>query len=220
MTIYGWLPLKEHSTRCVDKNWRTLGDRPLFAHIIDTMQASTSIEGVIVNVDTDAAADRVSEWHGDTVHVTRRPERLMSPTASTVDLFLEDMAGAYDDEVWLLTHCTTPFVRSETLDGALQWFTAQSRYDSVISVSTLRERLYDELGRAINHNVNIQLPLQNLPPVYVENNAFFIVRPKTAQRQHNRIGMRPYLYEIADAEAVDIDTEHDFRFAEWLYANR
>jgi CMP-N-acetylneuraminic acid synthetase len=31
-------------------------------------------------------------------------------------------------------------------------------------------------------------------------------------------GVNPYLFEISSAESVDVDTEEDFKFAQFLYA--
>jgi len=38
-------------------------------------------------------------------------------------------------------------------------------------------------------------------------------------KHHNRIGKKPILFEIPPEEAVDIDTEWDFRLAECMILN-
>ena len=55
---------------------------------------------------------------------------------------------------------------------------------------------------------------QNLEPVYMETGAFFIFRKEVFTKLHQRIGVNPYMCEISQIEAVDIDTYEDFKFAE------
>jgi len=220
MITVGWTPLKEQSSRLPGKNWRPLGGKPLFAHMVQTMLDCAAFDRVIVNVDSAAIEQRVQAEFGAAVTLVRRPSHLESPTTSTVELLLHDMAQ-FDGDLWTMTHCTVPLLKAKTLGDALGWFVAQGRYryDSVVSVTAVRERFYDALGRAVNHNVHVQLPLQDLPPIYQENNAFFVITREAANQWHNRVGMRPYLWEIDPAEAADIDFELDFRWAELLYAN-
>ena len=48
----------------------------------------------------------------------------------------------------------------------------------------------------------------------METGAFFIFRKEVFTELGQRIGRRPYIYEISQFEAVDIDTAEDFEFAE------
>ena len=50
-------------------------------------------------------------------------------------------------------------------------------YDSLFSVTRLQTRLWDQLGRPINHNPAILLRTQDLPPVYEENSCMYSVHP-------------------------------------------
>lgn len=219
MTV-AWLPLKEHSSRCPGKNWRILDGKPLFCHVIGTLLQVEDVRQIIVNVDSPTASSRVTSWYqGESrISVFLRPPHLREPTTSTVDLVLDDLVRCQqiDDEPWILTHATVPFTPAQTFQDAAQFLSSQSRYDSVISVTALRERLYDSLSRPVNHNVNIQLPLQDLPPLYVENNAFFVLTARTLWEHKNRIGSKPYLWEMSAEQSIDIDHEIDFTVAEAL----
>jgi CMP-N-acetylneuraminic acid synthetase len=69
----------------------------------------------------------------------------------------------------------------------------------------------------VNHNPNILLRTQDLPPLYEENSCLYLFTKEILQDRHNRIGRRPYLFEIDRREAVDIDEEIDFRIAELMH---
>lgn len=49
---------------------------------------------------------------------------------------------------------------------------------------------------------------------------FFIFTPQLLREHRNRIGLRPFMVEMAPLEAVDIDTEEDFSLAEALAERR
>ena len=49
-------------------------------------------------------------------------------------------------------------------------------YDSLFSVTKIQKRLYDQLGRAVNHKPEILLRTQDLPPLYEENSCIYIFK--------------------------------------------
>jgi CMP-N-acetylneuraminic acid synthetase len=72
----------------------------------------------------------------------------------------------------------------------------------------------------VNHNPNILLRTQDLPPIYEENSCMYLFTEQILRTKHNRIGNRPYLLEIPRMEAQDIDVEIEFKIAEFLYKER
>jgi CMP-N-acetylneuraminic acid synthetase len=80
--------------------------------------------------------------------------------------------------------------------------------------------LWDGLGRAINHNPAVLLRTQDLPPVYEENSCIYLFSRQTLEARRNRLGERPYLFEIDRSEALDIDEELDFTIAEIIMGSR
>jgi CMP-N-acetylneuraminic acid synthetase len=87
-------------------------------------------------------------------------------------------------------------------------------------VTRRQVRLWDQLGRAINHNPAILLQTQDLPPVYEENSCLYLFTRATLMARRNRVGERPYLFPISADEAWDIDEEIDFQMAEALLQAR
>ena len=129
---------------------------------------------------------------------------------------------AYDTEqvpadFYLQTHSTNPLLRPQTVSRAIQTLLGNyPAYDSLFSVTRLQTRLWDQLGRAINHNPAILLQTQDLPPVYEENSCLYIFTRPTLLARRNRLGERPMLFEIDAAEAWDIDEELDFAITDFL----
>jgi CMP-N-acetylneuraminic acid synthetase len=90
-------------------------------------------------------------------------------------------------------------------------------YDSLFSVTRRQVRYWDELARPINHNHHILLRTQDLPPVFEENSCMYLFTKEILQQKHNRIGDRPFMFEMPEVEAQDIDVELNFEVAELLF---
>jgi CMP-N-acetylneuraminic acid synthetase len=120
-------------------------------------------------------------------------------------------------DFYLQTHSTNPFLRPATISAAVRTlFEQYPTYDSLFSVTRWQTRLYDQLGRALNHNPDVLLRTQDLPPVFEENSCLYIFKGETLQARQNRLGYRPLMFEIEAREALDIDDELDFRLADLL----
>ncbi len=90
-------------------------------------------------------------------------------------------------------------------------------YDSAFSAVLLQDYMWMD-GKPLNYNMKDIVRTQDLEPVYMETGAFFIFRKEVFTKLGQRIGNKPYIYEIDQFEAVDIDTAEDFKFAEAVAA--
>jgi len=123
-----------------------------------------------------------------------------------------------DADWYLQTHSTNPLIQPATITTAIQTFMSeQGQFDSLFSVKRLQTRLWNADGSAINHDPNVLLRTQDLPPVYEENSCIYIFKREILVKRRNRIGERPLLFEMDPVESLDIDVESDFRIAELLF---
>ena len=131
---------------------------------------------------------------------------------------LLNIVNQVNSDFFFQTHSTNPLLQSSTIKDAVEKFVKNyPLYDSLFSVTRLQTRLWDSLSRPINHNQNILLRTQDLPPIYEENSCIYIFNKNTLEQKHNRIGNRPLMYEIEGLEAQDIDVELDFQVTELLF---
>jgi CMP-N-acetylneuraminic acid synthetase len=134
-------------------------------------------------------------------------------------VLLHDTAQVEAD-FYLQTHSTNPLLRAETISRAIQTMLENyPAFDTLFSVTRMQTRLWDELGRAVNHNPAILLRTQDLPPVYEENSCLYIFTRSTLENERNRLGRRPFMFEIDAAEAWDIDEEIDFMIVDLLMSH-
>ncbi len=213
--IVALVPMRHHSQRVPGKNYRPLGTKPLFHHIVETLLQVPEIDQIVVDTDSPDIISGLKAFF-PTVTVLERPERLRADEIPMNEVLLYDTAQVEAD-FYLQTHSTNPLLQACTISNAIQTLLENyPAYDSLFSVTRWQTRLWDHLGRAINHNPSILLQTQDLPPVYEENSCIYIFRRKTLESRRNRLGERPLMYPINAAEAWDIDEELDFALTDFI----
>ena len=218
-TIAALVPMRHHSQRVPGKNYRPLAGKPLYQHIIATLLAVPEIAEVVVDTDSQPVMDGLRRDF-PAVRVIARPENLRADTVPMNEILIHDTSQVEAD-FYLQTHSTNPLLRPETVSRAIRAFLADyPAHDSLFSVTRLQTRLWDRDGHAINHDPNVLLQTQDLPPVYEENSCLYIfTRPALVSRR-NRLGERPLMFEMDADEAWDIDEELDFAICDFLLSRR
>jgi CMP-N-acetylneuraminic acid synthetase len=217
--ILALVPMRHHSQRVQGKNYRPLAGKPLFQHIIETLLAVPEITSILVDTDSRPVIEGLRRDFPQ-VLVIDRPGHLCADTISMNDILLYDTSRLAAD-FYLQTHSTNPLLRPETISEAFQTFLADfPKHDSLFSVTRMQKRLYDLNGQAINHDSNVLIQTQNLPPFFEENSCMYVFTRQNLVRRHNRLGERPLMFEMDAAEAWDIDEELDFAIVDFLMKQR
>ncbi len=215
MRIAALVPMRHHSQRVPGKNYRPLAGLPLFHYIIRTLQAVPEVGQVLVDTDSEPIMQGLRAQF-PAVQIIDRPQHLRADDTSMNDILLYDTAQVEAD-FYLQTHSTNPLLQSGTISRAIQALLASSSgHDSLFSVTRLQTRLYDQSGRAINHDPSTLIQTQDLPPVYQENSCLYVFTRENLVRHHHRIGADPLMFEIDAEEAWDIDSELDFAICDFL----
>jgi CMP-N-acetylneuraminic acid synthetase len=217
--IVALIPMRHHSQRVPGKNYRLLAGKPLFHHIVETLLACPEISKIVIDTDSPDICEGVAK-NFPTVDVLDRPEHLQADDISMNEVLLYD-TSKYPADLYLQTHSTNPLLKTESVRSSIdilrQYYPG---YDSLFSVTKVQRRLYDSLARSINHNPNILIQTQDLPPVFEENSCLYLFTRETLEKRRTRIGDRPYMYVLDAAEAWDIDEEMDFRIVDLMMQAR
>ena len=212
--------MRHVSERIPGKNYRAFGDgRPLYWHVLDALLGCKSIDAIVIDTDSPIVKDQCREKYPK-VTLVDRPEHLRAGTIPMNEIILHDMSQV-PAEFYFQTHSTNPLMKAETVEAAVStFFENYPAHDSLFSVTSYKTRLWDQLARPINHNPNILLRTQDLPPLYEENSCIYIFSAKTMRETRNRLGSRPIMFQMSPFEAADIDEEINFQIAETIFRER
>jgi CMP-N-acetylneuraminic acid synthetase len=217
--IIALVPMRHHSQRVPGKNFRDLAGKPLFHHIIETLNQVSLINGIVVDTDSPVVIQQIKEKFPK-VKVIDRPQHLRADNISMNEILMFD-TDQIPADLYLQTHSTNPLLTADTIQKALNMMmTNYPSYDSLFSVTRIQARLWDSFAHPINHNPSILMQTQDLKPVYEENSCFYVFTRQTLEIHRTRVGERPYLFEISKSESWDIDEEEDFTITEMIMQSR
>jgi len=219
LKIVALVPMRHHSVRVPEKNFRLIAGKPLYHYILSNLLKVKEIDEIVVNTDSEKIIEGI-EINFPSIKIIHRPENLCADTVPMNEILLHDV-DKIDADLYLQTHSTNPLLRTVTISNAInQLVNHMPAYDSLFSVTKLHTRFWDQLSRPINHNPSILLRTQDLPPIFEENSCIYLFQKKTLVEHRNRIGERPLMYEIDRSEAFDIDEELDFLLADLMISHQ
>lgn len=214
------LPMKAHSERVPGKNFRALGDKPLYAWMLDTLLAVDAIATVVINTDAVAELGDDPRLRQPRVLVRERRAALCGDMVSMNLVIADDIAAVAADS-YLMTHVTNPFLSETTIRAALAAYDAgrdAGTSDSLFTVTRHQTRFYRADGSAVNHDPANLIRTQDLEPWFEENSCMYLFSAASFARTGARIGARPILFTTPKREAVDIDDQDDWHVAALLAA--
>lgn len=206
MKIVSFIPIKLNNQRLPGKNTMMLGGRPLCDYIFNTLCDVDGIDERYVYCSDEA----IKPYLPNQIQFLKRDSYLdgfQVKGLEIIDRFVKDV----DADIYVLTHVTQPFTKASSIANALQKVIS-GEYDSAFSAVMLQDYMWKD-GKPFNYDMKNIVRTQDLDPIYMETGAFFIFRKEVFTELGQRIGIKPYIYEIDQFEAVDIDTAEDFEFA-------
>ena len=212
MRTVAFVPIKMNNERLPGKNTKILGDgKPLVQFILGTLLEVQEIDEVYVYCSNQA----IQQYLLPGVNFLQRDPIYDTPSADVNALFASFVSKVPSD-VYVLAHATAPFMKGASLQKGLQAI-ASGEYDSVVAVERLRRFLWDG-KQPLNYDRKKIPRTQDLTGYYLETTGFYIFTRETMEREHSRIGARPYLLEVSEIEALDVDTPMDFAIAQYVYS--
>lgn len=217
--VVALVPMRHHSERAPGKNYRPLAGRPLYEYVLDALLESDGVNQIVVDTDSLVIREGIARTHPQ-VRLIERPDRLRGGEVAMSEILLYD-AEIVPHPYYLQTHSTNPLLRPATISRAIRTFLdGFPDHDSLFSVTRLHKRFWDSSGRPVNHDPDVLLRTQDLPPIFEENSCLYLFERESFRSRRNRLGTSPILFEIDREEAWDIDDEADFGLTELLLLNR
>jgi N-acylneuraminate cytidylyltransferase len=209
------IPARGSSKRLPGKNIKLLGGIPLLAHSILYAQQHKFINAVYVSTDDDAIK-KVALQYG--ALVIDRPQQIsgdLEPTVSALKHVLESIDELVDNVI--LLQATNPLRPKNLLQEAFTIF-QEKQVDSLFTVS----RSHHKLGKISNNtfipfNYKVGQRSQDLEPLYYENGLLYITKSELILKD-KIISENAFPLQVNHPfAAIDIDTQEDFEYAEYLF---
>jgi CMP-N-acetylneuraminic acid synthetase len=210
------IPARGGSKRLPQKNVLPLGGIPLIVHSIVYAQANSQIIDEIYVSTDDVEIKKIALQYG--AKVIDRPIAISGdsePTVTALKNVLEQIVETVENVI--LLQPTNPLRPKELLKEAFDVY-QKGNHDSLFTVT----RNHQKFGKIVDDvfipfNYKIGQRSQDLEPIFYENGLFYITKANLIL-DDIIISENTFPLEVNHIFAnVDIDTQEDLDYAEYLY---
>lgn len=227
MKILALVVARLGSKRVPGKNLKMLGHKPLISWTLDVAKMSHKFCDILVSTDDPKIAEL--SMNSGALVPWLRPSNLSSDSIGLGDVALhalnwyEKEKGSIDGIV--LLQPTSPFRTVETINKGINLFLANGK-KTVLGVSPTHShphwtfRIVDKKLIPFASVSGLNLRSQDLEPAYLVNGCFYLTTPALLRGNKSFYAgeILPLIVHSCE-ESIDIDTEFDFKFAQFLVNN-
>lgn len=211
MRVVAMIPVKMGSQRIPGKNIKEFFDgTPLVSLIQRVCMKSPHIDEVYVYC-SDISIESYLEPN---VRFLQRPSFLDSDDCNCNDI-IREFIKSVDADVYVVSHATGPFTKVQSINACID-AVVNNGYDSAFLAKRLQAFLWQD-GEALNFDPQFFPRTQDLKPVFEEASGAFVFPKETFIKYGRRVGANPFICEVDDIEAIDIDYPIDFVIADAIY---
>lgn len=224
--IVGFIFARGGSKGVPNKNIRLLAGKPLIAYSIETARGSRLLDRVVVSTDSPEIAETARRFGAEVPFI--RPGELAGDDTPEVLAWrhalwtLQELDGRKVD-VLVSIPPTSPLRSVEDVDQCIRVY-LESGADAVITIrNACRHPSFNMVVLDSEGWAGLVMPLdraigrrQDAPMVYDMTTVAYVARPEYVIRTESILNGRIKTVIVPEERALDIDTELDFRIAEFL----
>ena len=220
MNLLALIPARGASKRIPRKNIKLLNGKPLIGWTIDVALNTSSIKRVVVSTDDEEIASIAKTIGADVPFM--RPNKIAEDSSPGIDTALHAIEQLSEFDWLILLQPTSPLRTAADIDGIVR-FCLERNAPSAVSVNKVHKNPYwmyqrtetEKLQPIISNTMNI-LRRQDLTDAYVLNGALYLARINWLKEQRSFVGQVTLGYIMTPESSVDIDTQIDWQWAEFL----
>lgn len=213
-----------------NKNIKELNGKPLIAYTIEQAKASRLFNHIVISTDSDHIANIAKEY-GAEVFFKRTPE-MASDTAGKLDVIRD--AFIRSEEYYKITFdylidldATAPLRSVEDIINSFNQFKENNNDNLITAMPSRRSPYFNLVEVSKNGKVELSKKLDNsivrrqdAPKSYDMNASIYIWKRETILNKKSIFLENTGLYVMPEERSIDIDTELDFEFVEFMIRKR
>ena len=119
-----------------------------------------------------------------------------------------------NSDIYFQLFVTAPLLKIETINKCIKIMKEKKNFDSILSCKSIYSWFWFN-KKPVNYKPKILPRSQNAKPIIQESTGLYGIKSNTLKKKRCRIGAKPFFYLISGNEALDLDTEDDFRYLEY-----
>lgn len=206
MKIVAFVPIKLNNQRLPGKNLLPLGGKPLCKHLFQTLSKITNIDKAYVFCSDDI----IKQYMPPELTYLKRSPELDGNTVKGADIY-RAFISEVEADYYMLLHATSPFTSIASVEKAIE-AVKSGKYDSAFTAERIQTFAWYK-GSPINYSPEDVPRTQDLDPIWVETSGLYLFSRELFLNTGRRIGNKPYIVEVSNMEAIDIDEK---KTTNWL----
>ncbi len=219
---------KTNPSNLPDSHIKDFGGVPLFQIMIDKLLTVKAISKIVITTDSDLVKKTygsngkvsiIGLPHPDQFSDQHSTERILEEMP-TSDLITAHSLKNTDGEYFMQTQCINPLLSVKTIEEVIERYylyvinAEQQQFDSVMSLSRIEKRLYD------NSNYPT-ITLRNDPHFVIFEDTIFHIFNRATFFKHNKqkLGNNPMFFEVPEIENLAIESPATYKLAKLAYDN-
>tara|TARA_B100000214_G_C23750896_1_gene527664 strand:- start:46 stop:711 length:666 start_codon:yes stop_codon:yes gene_type:complete len=211
--VVAFVPIKSNSKRIRRKNFRRVNNQPLYAHFLKKLKKCNFDE---VFVDTDSR-EIIRFCKKNKINFIKRLPKLAADNANGNDL-LNYHLKLINSDIYFQLFITAPLLKIKSINKCIKILRDNKKYDSILTAQKIYSWFWFN-KKAVNYNPKILPRSQDAKPIIQETTGLYGIRKKALKKIKCRIGKKPFFYFVSKKEALDLDTEEDFKYLKY-YASK
>lgn len=211
------------------KNVRPLLGKPLIAHSIEQARASGIFEAIAVSSDSDIILEIAKKWGVD--YLIKRPDELATDQAAKLPVIRHCVAEVerqkgYCFDVVVDLDATSPLRAVDDILNAVALLEGNGVGNVITAMPSRRSPYFNLVELNANGVVELSKPLksavvrrQDSPKCYDMNASIYVWQRNALFSAETLFSNDTKLYVMPEERSIDIDSELDFLFIEWLMKN-
>ena len=212
MSVAAFIPIKANSERVKGKNFRPLAGKKLYLYILEHCMEAACFDQIYIDTNSDEIKAYAAEHE---LGVIDRLDWLASNEANGNDLLVHHATVQPNYDYYFQLFATAPLLTPKTISDCVNQLTNSQTHDSIFT-ATEDHGFYWFAGQPVNCRPGILPRSQDAQHVMQETTGLYGITGAAVRRYHCRIGAKPFFHLVDPIEALDINTEHDFAYAEYV----
>ena len=211
---------RKGSKRVLNKNIRKFGKpkMSLLVNKIEQLLAVKNIDRIVLNSDCQISLNIAKDMN---IELVERDAEYAQDYTEPSDLYkhVAESSCLCDSDYILSASVCYPFMGTSTYSSMINLYKENDFDQNLVAGYPMNHHLLiNKVGgfRPLNYSAGKQPNSQDLTDIM---SVCFggIITTKECMLSGDLVGERPYVYEVSEKQAMDIDTERDFAYAEYLY---
>ncbi|MCD4756729.1 MAG: acylneuraminate cytidylyltransferase family protein [Arcobacteraceae bacterium] len=209
-----------------NKNIKELSGKPLIAHTIEQAKNSKLFEHIVISTDSDDIA-KISKEYGAEVFF-KRDATMASDTAGKIDVIKDAFKRSeeyYNTKFDYLIDldATAPLRDMEDIINSFEQFIKNDNDNLITAMPSRRSPYFNLVEQDSGGKVYLSKTLdstivrrQDVPKSYDMNASIYIWKREIILNENSLFLDNTGLYVMPEERSIDIDTELDYKFVEFL----